>query len=560
MTNKKRLLVVGGVAGGASCAARARRLSEGADIIVFERGPYVSFANCGLPYHVGKVIPKETSLLVASPEMFKKRFNIDIRTNNNVRAIDRMNKEIEVENLTTSEVYKERYDALVLSPGAAPLKPRLDGINLPGIFTLRNIPDMRAIIEWIKTKDVKKAAVVGGGFIGLEMTENLKIQGIDVAIIEMENQVMPVFDSEIASFIHAHLKSKDISLFLGSPVIGFKQEINGPIIVGLSSGVTVESDLVILAMGVRPEVELAEAAGLHIGDLGGILIDEQMRTSDKNIWAVGDAVEVKHVITGAQSLIPLAGPANRQGRIAADVIMGNQNPGPPRFRGSQATSVCGVLGMTIAATGITEKNIEKMQGQNNLLPYEKIYLHPDHHAGYYPGAQTLTMKLIFSTENGRILGVQAVGKEGVEKRVDVIAMAIQHNGTVFDLEEAELCYAPQYGSAKDPVNIAGMIAANLLHGYGAVAHWKDLPSSDAFILDVREPSEFKRGHVEHALNIPLGGLRERIAELPSDREIWTYCYVGQRSYFATRILEQYGFTVRNISGGYLMYKAVFNGL
>jgi NADPH-dependent 2,4-dienoyl-CoA reductase/sulfur reductase-like enzyme/rhodanese-related sulfurtransferase len=560
MTNKKRLLVVGGVAGGASCAARARRLSEGADIIVLERGPYVSFANCGLPYHVGKVIPKETSLLIASPEMFKKRFNIDIRTNNNVRSIDRTNKEIEVESLTTGEVYKERYDALVLSPGAVPLRPGLDGINLPGIFTLRNIPDMRAIIEWIKTRDVKKAAVVGGGFIGLEMTENLKIQGIDVAIIEMENQVMPVFDSEIASFIHAHLKSKDISLFLGSPVIGFKQEINGGITVVLEAGVTVESDLVILAMGVRPEVELAKAAGLHIGDLGGILVDEQMRTSDKNIWAVGDAVEVKHVITGAQSLIPLAGPANRQGRIAADVIMGNQNLHPPQFRGSQATSVCGVLGMTIAATGITEKNIEKMQAQNNLVPYEKIYLHPAHHAGYYPGAQTLTMKLIFSTENGRILGVQAVGKEGVEKRVDVIAMAIQHNGTVFDLEEAELCYAPQYGSAKDPVNIAGMIAANLLRGYASVAHWKDLPSSDAFILDVREPFEFKRGHVEHAVNIPLGGLRERIAELPSDREIWTYCYVGQRSYFAARILEQYGFTVRNISGGYLMYNAVFNGL
>jgi NADPH-dependent 2,4-dienoyl-CoA reductase/sulfur reductase-like enzyme/rhodanese-related sulfurtransferase len=419
---------------------------------------------------------------------------------------------------------------------------------------------MRAIIEWIKTRDVKKAAVVGGGFIGLEMTENLKIQGIDVAIIEMENQVMPVFDSEIASFIHAHLKSKDISLFLGSPVIGFKQEINGGITVVLEAGVTVESDLVILAMGVRPEVELAKAAGLHIGDLGGILVDEQMRTSDKNIWAVGDAVEVKHVITGAQSLIPLAGPANRQGRIAADVIMGNQNLHPPQFRGSQATSVCGVLGMTIAATGITEKNIEKMQAQNNLVPYEKIYLHPAHHAGYYPGAQTLTMKLIFSTENGRILGVQAVGKEGVEKRVDVIAMAIQHNGTVFDLEEAELCYAPQYGSAKDPVNIAGMIAANLLRGYASVAHWKDLESSDAFILDVREPFEFKRGHVERAVNIPLGGLRERIAELPSDREIWTYCYVGQRSYFAARILEQYGFTVRNISGGYLMYNAVFNGL
>lgn len=556
MANKKRLLIVGGVAGGASCAARARRLSEGAEIIVFERGPYVSFANCGLPYHVGKVIPKERSLLVASPGMFKKRFNIDIRTNNNVRSIDRTNKAIEVENLTTGEVYKERYDALVLSPGAAPLRPELEGIDLPGIFTLRNIPDMRAIIEWIKTRDVKKAAVVGGGYIGLEMTENLKILGIDVAIIEMESQVMPVFDSEIASFIQAHLKSKSISLLLGSPVVGFKQEISDGITVVLGSGETIESDLVILAIGVRPEVELAKAADLHIGDLGGILVDAQMRTSDDSIWAVGDAVEVNHVITGAQSLIPLAGPANRQGRIAADVILGNPKPHPRQFRGSQATSVCGVLGMTIAATGITEKRLENMQSQNNHVPYEKIYLHPDHHAGYYPGAKTLTMKLIFSTENGRILGVQAIGKEGVEKRVDVIAMAIQHNGTVFDLEEAELCYAPQYGSAKDPVNIAGMIAANLLRGMGSVAHWKDLPSSDAFILDVREPFEFKRDHVEHAINIPLGGLRERMTELPLDREIWAYCHVGQRSYFAARILEQYGFTVRSISGGYVMYNAV----
>lgn len=558
MNNKKRLLVVGGVAGGASCAARARRLSEDADIIVFERGPYVSFANCGLPYHVGKVIPKEASLLVASPEMFKKRFNIDIRTNNNVRSIDRKNKEITVENLTSGDVYKERYDALVLSPGAAPIRPNLDGINLQGIFTLRNIPDMRAIIEWVKTKKVKKAAVVGGGFIGLEMTENLKILGVDVTIIEMENQVMPLFDAEIASFVHAHLKSKDVHLMLGSPVIGFKQGDRDGLIVVLESGITVEVDLVVLAIGVRPEVEIAEQAGLRLGSLGGILVDDHMCTSDENIWAVGDAVEVKQVITGASSLIPLAGPANRQGRIAADVIMGRSNSHPPKFRGSQATSVCGVLGMTIAATGITEKNIKKMQDPNNLVPYEKIYLHPDHHAGYYPGAQTLTMKLIFSTEDGRILGVQAVGKEGVEKRVDVIATAIQYNGTVFDLEEAELCYAPQYGSAKDPVNVAGMIAGNLLRGYASVAHWTDLPSSDIFILDVREPFEFRMGHVEHAVNIPLGGLRERIAELPRDREIWTYCYVGQRSYFAARILEHYGFTVRNISGGYLLYKAVFD--
>ena len=560
MTNKKRLLVVGGVAGGASCAARARRLSEGADIIVLERGPYVSFANCGLPYHVGKVIRREESLIIASPEMFKRRFNIDIRTENNVRHIDRENKEIEVEDLKTGEVYKERYDALVLSPGAAPLRPRLEGMNLPGIFTLRNIPDMRAIIEWIKTRDVKKAAVVGGGFIGLEMTENLTIQGVDVSIIEMENQVMPVLDPEIAAFIHAHLKSKEISLFLGSPVVGFKQENNGMITAKLESGRTVSSDLVIFAIGVRPEVELAKDAGLDIGDLGGILVDDQMRTNDENIWAVGDAVEVKNFVTGFQSLIPLAGPANRQGRIAADVIMDTDSITSPRFRGSQATSVCGVLGMTIAATGLTEKAIKRMENYKDCIPYEKVYLHPGHHAGYYPGAKAITTKLIFSTENGRILGVQAVGREGVEKRVDVIAMAIQHNGTVFDLEESELCYAPQYGSAKDPVNIAGMIAANLLRGYYSVVHWEDLTTSDAFILDVREPIEFKSGRVENAINIPLGGLRKRIAELPADQEIWVYCHEGQRSYYAARILEQYGFTVRNISGGYLMYNAVFNGL
>lgn len=556
MTNKKRLLIVGGVAGGASCAARARRHSENADIIVFERGPYVSFANCGLPYHVGNVIPRETSLIIASPEMFKRRFNIDIRTENNVRYIDRKNKEVEVENLKTGEIYKERYDSLVLSPGAAPLRPMLDGIDISGIFTLRNIPDMRSIIEWIKTRDVKKAAVVGGGFIGLEMTENLKIQGIDVSIIEMENQVMPVLDPEIAAFIHAHLKFKEISLFLGSPIVGFKQENNGMITAKLESGKTVVSDLVILAIGVRPEVELAKDAGLDIGDLGGILADDQMRTSDENIWAVGDAVEVKNFITGFQSLIPLAGPANRQGRIAADVIMGNDSIDSPRFRGSQATSVCGVLGMTIASTGLTEKNIKKLHSQGQHVPYEKIYLHPGHHAGYYPGAKVITMKLIFSTENGKILGLQAMGKEGVDKRVDVIAMTIQHNGTVFDLEESELCYAPQYGSAKDPVNIAGMIAANLLRGYYSVAHWEDLAASDAFILDVREPFEFKRGHVENAVHIPLGSLRKRIAELPVDQEIWAYCHEGQRSYYAARILDQYGFKVRSISGGYLMYNAL----
>jgi NADPH-dependent 2,4-dienoyl-CoA reductase/sulfur reductase-like enzyme/rhodanese-related sulfurtransferase len=556
MTNRKKLLIIGGVAGGASCAARARRLDEDAEIIVFERGPFISFANCGLPYHIGKVIPRERSLIVASPEMFKRQLNIEVRTNNNVKYIDRKNKQIEVENIETGEVYKENYDTLVLSPGAAPLKPGIEGIDLPGIFPLRTIPDMRKIIDWIETRKVKKAAVVGGGFIGLEMTENLKILGIDVTIIEMLPHVMPFLDPEITAFIHNHLKAEDISLLLGSPVIGFKQEDNGMIAVMMKSGRTVEADLIILAIGVRPETELAKTAGLTLGKLGGILVDDQMRTSDEHIYAVGDAIEIKNFVTDAQSLIPLAGPANRQGRIAADVIMGNNGVKPSRFRGSQATMVCGVLGLTIAATGITEKTLNQLDKHDQCPPYEKIYLTPSHYAGYYPGAKPITMKLIFSTENGRMLGVQAVGKEGVEKRVDVIATAIQHNGTVFDLEEAELSYAPQYGSAKDPVNLAGMIASNVLRGHTSVVHWGDLSESDAFILDVRDPFEFRKGHVKDAVHIPLAALRSRIQDLPTDREIWTYCYEGKRSYFALRILKQYGLKVRNISGGYLMYLAV----
>lgn len=556
MTDKNKLLVVGGVAGGASCAARARRLSEDAEIIIFERGSHISFANCGLPYHVGKVIPREKSLIIASPELFKKQFNIDVRTDNNVRYIDHKNKEIEVENLKTGEVYKESYDSLVLSPGAAPLRPKLDGIDIPGIFTLRTIPDMRAIMDWIETQDVKKAAVVGGGFIGLEMSENLKMRDINVTVIEMQQQVMPLLDPEIAAIIHFHLKAKGISLLLGSPVTGFSQNNDNTINVMLESGKTVAVDLVVFAIGVRPEVELAKTAGINIGELGGILVDDQMRTSDESIWAVGDAIEVKNYVTASQSLVQLAGPANRQGRIAADVIMGNNSSHHPRFRGAQGTSVCGVLGLTIAATGTTEKTLRQHNSNDNLEQYEKIYLHPSHHAGYYPGAEIITIKLIFSTKNGRILGAQAVGKAGVEKRIDIIAMAIQQNGTVFDLEEAELCYAPQYGSAKDPVNLAGMIASNLLRGYSSVAHWEDLAASNAYILDVREPSEFKRGHVKNAVNIHLGGLRERMSELPRDREIWAYCYEGKRSYVAARILVQHGFKVQNISGGYLTYMAV----
>jgi NADPH-dependent 2,4-dienoyl-CoA reductase/sulfur reductase-like enzyme/rhodanese-related sulfurtransferase len=554
MKNKK-LLIVGGVAGGASCAARARRLSENAEIIIFERGPYVSFANCGLPYYVGNVIAREEDLLVTSPQLFRERFNIDVRTEHNVRSISPGDQTVEVEELKTGRLFRESYDALVLSPGSAPIKPNLHGLDLPGIFTLWTIPDTRRIVEWIQDKNVRHATVVGGGFIGLEMTENLKRRGIDVTIIEMQRHVMPALDPEMAEFIHDHLLSHHVDLQLGSPVTRFEQASKQKIRVVIQSGKIITTDMVLLSVGVRPRIELAEAAGLFIGELGGIKVDDQMRTSDRNIWAVGDAVQVTDVVTNIPTMVPLAGPANRQGRIAADVIMGNDLQ-QHKFRGVQATAVCGILGLTVASTGVTEKFLNRYDpaGKNN--PFEKIYLHPDHHAAYYPDAKTITIKLIFSKTDGKILGAQALGLEGVEKRIDVISMAIQKNGTIFDLEEAELCYAPQYGSAKDPVNMAGMIAANILRGYVSVGHWEDLAESDAFILDVRDPDEYEEACVRNAANIPLNSLRQRINELPRNREIWAHCYVGQRSYYASRILAQKNFKVRNISGGFLMYDAV----
>ena len=554
MKNRK-LLIVGGVAGGASCAARARRISEEAQIIVFERGPYVSFANCGLPYYVGNVITDEDDLLVATEELFRERFNIEVRTRHNVRSIIPEKKEIQVEDLTSGEIYTENYDALVLSPGSAPLRPDLPGIDLPGIFTLWTIPDSREIIAWVKGRGVRRAAVVGGGFIGLEMTENLKKIGVQVTVIEMQNHVMPALDPEMGNYVNRYLKSKEVELRLESPVSGFKQNPDGTLTTTLQSGDEVVVDMVLLSVGVRPRIALAEAAGLKIGEQGGILVDDRMRTSDGHIWAVGDAVEVKEYITGLSTMVPLAGPANRQGRLAADVILGDGQSNA-KFRGVQATSVCGVLGMTIASTGMSEKQINRLSGKGITIPYEKIYLHPAHHAGYYPDAKTISMKLLFRKDNGKILGAQAVGMEGVEKRIDVISMAIQKEGTVFDLEEAELCYAPQYGTAKDPVNLAGMIAANFLRGFTEVAHWEALKETSPVILDVRDPDEFSKGHVKNAVNIPLPVLRKRMSELPNDREIWAHCVVGQRSHYATRILSQNGFNAKNLSGGYLTYRSV----
>ncbi|MBF0118777.1 MAG: FAD-dependent oxidoreductase [Desulfobacterales bacterium] len=546
----KRLLIVGGVAGGASCAARARRLSEHTEIIIFERGEFVSFANCGLPYYVGNVITKEENLLVASPQMFKGWFNIEVRTENNVCSINREKKEIEVQDLKTGKIYKESYDKLLLSPGASPIKPKLDGIDLPGIFTLRNIADSRNIINWIKQKHIKRAVVVGGGFIGLEMVENLKRHGLDVSIIEMQPQVMPPVDPEIASFIHEHLKKYDISLLLKTSVTGFKQEKDGSIGILTNTGKVIQSDIVVLSIGVKPEIDLAKQAGLSIGKLGGIEVNEYMQTSDENIYAVGDAVQVKDYISGIPALIPLAGPANRQGRIVADVLFGKDPL--PKFRGVQGTSICGILGLTVAFTGLSEKALKR----NKMNEYEKIYLHPDNHAGYYPDAKTITMKLIFSQSDGKILGAQAVGMAGVDKRIDVISMAIQKNGTVFDLEEAELCYAPPYGSAKDPVNMAGMIASNSIRGYSPVAHWENINDNSPYIIDVRTVFEYSKSHLQGSINIPLHQIRDKISEIPKDREILTYCVVGKRSYIAARILRQYGFNAKGISGGFILYNSL----
>jgi NADPH-dependent 2,4-dienoyl-CoA reductase/sulfur reductase-like enzyme/rhodanese-related sulfurtransferase len=549
-SGQPRILVVGGVAGGASCAARARRLSEDAEIIVFERSQYVSFANCGLPYFVGDVISDERNLLIATPELFRKRFNIEVRVRSEVRAIDRAKREIEVKNALTGEVYRERYDALVLAPGSAPVRPPLPGIDLPGIFTLRTIPDSRQIKQWITERKAERAIVIGGGFIGLETTENLVRRGISVTIVEMLSQVMPPIDPEMAVPVHDHLAANGVTLRLGDGVARFEQASDGhTIIVTTGSGASYSGDMVLLAIGIRPETSLAQNAGLEIGRLGGIRVNDRMRTGDEHIWAVGDAVEVRDFVTGDWALIPLAGPANRQGRIAADVILGRD----ARFRGVQGTVVCKVFDITVAATGASEKTLQRRAIAGQTADYEKIYLHPGHHADYYPGAKPITMKLIFSKRDGRILGAQAVGQEGVEKRIDVIAVAIQRGSTVFDLEEAELCYAPQYGSAKDPVNVAGMIAANVMRGDAPVAHWKDAAGSLPFLLDVREPLEFNADHPEGAINIPLHSLRGRMDELPRDGDILVYCAVGHRAYYATRALRLNGFRARNISGGMKNY-------
>lgn len=553
-----RVIIVGGVAGGASCAARLRRLDEKAEILMVERGPYVSYANCGLPYHVGGVIPEESSLLVATEQMIRSFFNIDVRTQCEVIGISTKQKTVELKNHVTGEVTTEKYDKLVLSPGAAPIRPPLPGIDLPGIFSVRTVPDARAMREWLERDTTgrtgmdkytafqtvvrpQRAVVVGGGFIGLEMVENLIHRGLEVTLIEKLNQVMPPLDPEMARLVERYMVKHGVQLELNDGVAGFQQSADGSVEVLTSSGKKHPADIVILAIGVRPETALAKMAGIELGQRGGIRVDEHMRTSNPDIFAVGDAVEIKDFVTGQWTLIPLAGPANRQGRIAADVIAGRDS----RYRGTQGTSICQVFEGAIAQTGASEKVLTQIGDTD----FEKIYIYVNSHAGYYPGAKMLAIKVLFRKSNGRLLGAQILGEDGVTKRIDSFAMAIQMGCTVYDLEESELCYAPPYGSAKDPVNFAGMVAANILRSDMPLTHWEATDGS--FVLDVRNPQELAVESVPGALNIPLPQLRSRLGELPRDREILVICRSGGRAYFATRILMQNGFKARNISGGML---------
>jgi NADPH-dependent 2,4-dienoyl-CoA reductase/sulfur reductase-like enzyme/rhodanese-related sulfurtransferase len=553
-----KVIIVGGVAGGASCAARLRRLDEKAEILMVERGPYVSYANCGLPYHVGGVIEKESSLLVASEQLFREQFAVDCRTLCEAIKISPDQKTVELRNVATGEVTTESYDKLVLSPGAPSIRPPLPGIDLPGIFEVRTVPDARAIREWLErgslflagmhkysgfqtVRPKTRAVVVGGGFIGLETAENLVHRGFDVTLVEMGDQILAPLDLEMARIAESYLEQHGLRLALNDGVAGFEQGDSGSLKVLTKSGKSHPADIVIVALGVRPDTALAKTAGLEIGKRGGIRVDEQMRTSNPDIFAVGDAIEVKDLVTGEWSLFALAGPANRQGRIAADVIAGRDS----RYRGTQGTSIIGLFGATAAWTGVSEKTLKRIGDSD----YEKIYLYPNSHAGYYPGARPIAMKVIFRKSDGKLLGAQALGEDNVDKRISALAMALQMGATIYDLEEAELCYAPQFGSAKDPVNFAGMVAADILRGDMPISHWDG--AAEGFLLDVREPAELAVESVPGAVDIPIGELRARLDELPRDKEILVICRSGQRAYYATRMLLQNGFKARTLSGGML---------
>jgi len=539
-----KLVVIGGVAGGATAAARARRLDEDAEIVVFERGEYISFANCGLPYHIGEVIKERQDLLVTTADAFKSRYAVDVRLFTEVTAIDPGQKQVAAKNHQTGETYTETYDKVILSPGAEPVRPPFPGVDSDKIFNLRNIPDTDRIKAFVDQNKPASAVVVGGGFIGLEMAENLVFRGVKATIVEKLEQVMPAMDYEMAGLMHAHLKEKGVDLILGDGIASFEDRGEG-LSIKTENGRGVECDMAILSIGVKPEHRLAREAGLEIGELGGVKVAATMQTSDPDIYAVGDAVEVTDFLTGFPTMTPLAGPANKQGRIAADNVMGRRS----LFKGTLGTSVVKIFDQTVASTGANEKTLQRIG-----IPYYASYSHSGSHASYYPGAEMMAIKLLMSPGNGKIMGAQIVGGEGVDKRIDVIATAIHASMTVFQLEELELAYAPPYSSAKDPVNIAGFVASNLMKGDARKINWNEFsgldPANDV-LIDLRNKDELEEvGEIEGAIHIPLNELRNRLDELDKNKRYIPFCAIGQRGYLGYRILAQHGFDALNLSGGY----------
>lgn len=545
-----KILIVGGVAGGASAAARLRRLDEHADIILFERGEYISFANCGLPYYIGGEIKEKAQLTLQTPESFHARFQVDVRIKSEVVAIDRSANTVTVKKTDTGESYTESYDALILSMGAEAIKPPIPGVESEKVFTLRNIPDTYRIKEYITNQKANAAVVVGGGYIGVEMAENLKATGLAVTLVEMSNQVIAPLDYDMACDVHHHIEQNGVKLLLNTAVTAIEEKGNGLLV--RTGSDAIEADLLIMAIGVRPESSVAQKAGILVNERGGILVNEHMQTNDANIYAVGDAVEVVDFITGQKAMIPLAGPANKQGRIAADYICGLQSI----YSGTQGSAVLKVFDLTVATTGINEKTASRLG-----LNYDKSFTFSASHASYYPGAVNMSIKTIYEKDSGKILGAQIVGYEGSDKRCDVIATAIRFGATAYDLAKLELCYAPPFSSAKDPVNMAGFVIENILTGKVKTFHWNEVEDlkkdSGAILLDTRTEMEVQGGSMEGFINIPLDALRSRLHELDKSKRIYVTCQIGLRGYIACRILTQHGFDCYNLSGGYRLYSSIF---
>ncbi len=546
-----KVVIVGGVAGGATAAARIRRLEEQAEIVVFERSGYVSYANCGLPYYIGGVIRDPEELTLQTPESFRQRFQVDMRVRHEVTALHPERKTVTVRALETGEIFEESYDKLLLSPGAKPTQPPLPGTGSERLFTLRTVEDTFRIREFVEREQPRSVVLAGGGFIGMELAENLRELGMEATIVQRPRQVMNPFDPEMAAFLHAKLREKGVVLCLGRTVEGFQDTEHGSVRVLLKDEAPLEADMVVLAIGVTPDTALAREAGLALGVKGSILVNDRMETSVPDIYAVGDAVQVRHSVTGQETLLSLAGPANRQGRIAADNICG----GDSRYRGSQGSSVLKVFDMTAAVTGVKEETARKAG-----IACDKVYLSPMSHAGYYPGGQLMTMKVLFEKETYRLLGAQIVGYEGVDKRIDVLAAAIRGGLTALDLRDLDLAYAPPYSSAKDPVNMAGFMIGNLADGLVQQFHLEELEAlprdGSVSLLDTRTVGEYAAGHVEGFRNVPVDELRQRLGELEADKPVYVMCQSGLRSYLACRVLAQHGFACWNFSGGYRLYETV----